>query len=130
MSLRYNEIHPHPELSAYLKRFCAFRRRFARYFEVYQHVLDFPDGKSVDGEGHIINNSGFILLYNPSDQPQKVTLPLDEPGLELKGNIKLSDWTELESGADMSLAKVKDKIEVELAPMSARIIGVNIAPPK
>ena len=119
---------PDPERSAYLKRFFAFRSKFARYFEVYQHALDFPDGKNVDGEGHIIDNSGFIVLYNPSDQPRKVALPLDEPGLELKGNLTLSDWTELDSGVGMGSAKVNAKIEVELAPVSARIIGVNIAP--
>lgn len=117
---------PNPELSAYLKRFFAFRSKFVRYFEVYQHVLDFPDGKNVDGEGHILDNAGFIILYNPSAHRRKVTLPLDEPGLELKGDLRLSDWTELDSGVDLGSAAVRAKIEVELAPVSARIIGVNI----
>jgi hypothetical protein len=118
---------PSPELSDYLRRFFAFRGKFARYFDVYQHVLDFPDGKNVDGEGHIIDNSGFIILYNPSDRSRKVALPLDEPSLELAGNLKLADWTELNCGVDLGSAKVGAKIELELAPVSARIIGVNIA---
>ncbi len=119
---------PSAEMNAYLERFDAFGKRFRQYFEIYQHVLDFPDGQRVDGEGHILNNKGFIILYNPSDQPQKVALPLDEPELELKGDLKLSDWTELDSGADMGRAKPGDKIEVELGPVSAKIIGINIVP--
>jgi hypothetical protein len=121
---------PDPQRRDYLKRFFGFRRRFARYFEVYQHVLDFPDGKNVDGEGHIIDNSGFIILYNPSDRSRRVALPLEEPGLELAGRLNLSDWTEFDSGVDMGAVKLGAKIEVELVPVSARIIGVNIAASK
>lgn len=119
---------PSPELAAYLKRFFAFRKRFERYFDQYQQVLGAPDGKDIDGEGHIIENSGFVVLFNPSDEPKKVSLPLAEPGLGLAGELRLSDWSELDSGADIGVAKPGDPVEVSLAPLSVKIIGINIVP--
>jgi hypothetical protein len=50
--------------------------------------------------------------------------------LELAGRLNLSDWTEFDSGVDMGAVKLGAKIEVELVPVSARIIGVNIAASK
>jgi hypothetical protein len=119
---------PSPELAAYLKRFFAFRKRFERYFDQYQQVMGVPDGKDVDGEGHIVDNSGFVVLFNPSQESRKVLLPLDEPGLGLSGELRLSDWSELESGVDMGVAKPGDPVEVTLPPVSAKIIGINIVP--
>lgn len=119
-----------PEFGAYLERFLEFRGKFESFFEVYQHVLGFPDGKSIDGQAHIVNGSGFIILFNPTSEPKKTILPLDEPGLELKGSLKLSDWTEFGSPTDIAAAQITDRVEVELAPESARIIGVNIVPAK
>ncbi len=118
---------PSAELSAYLKKFYAFRAKFDQYFQVYQHVLDFPDGVNVDGEGHIIGNKGFILLFNPSREQRKVALPLDELGLELRGELKLSDWTELDSPIDMGSARAGDRVEIDMDPVSAKIIGINIS---
>jgi hypothetical protein len=94
--------------------------------DTYQHVLGYPDGNNVDGEGHIVDNKGFIILFNPSDKPQKVTLPLDEPELELRGALKLSDWTDAASPSSLGNAKAGDKFEIELAPASTKIIGVNM----
>ena len=119
-------VKPNADLSAYLKKFFAFRGRFGRYFESYQHVFDFPDGKSIDGEGHIKDNQGFILLFNPGEKAQKVAVPLNEIELELKGSLNLSDWTELDAPAFLASAKVGDRVEVELGPVSAKIIGVNL----
>ena len=82
----------------------------------------------VDGEGHIVDNSGFVVLFNPSQESRKVLLPLDEPGLGLSGELRLSDWSELESGVDMGVAKPGDLVEVTLPPVSAKIIGINIVP--
>lgn len=116
-----------PEASAYLKRFHAFRKRFGEYFGVYQHVLGWPDGRAVDGVGHIIANKGFVVLYNPSDKPQEIAVPLDEPELELKGQLSISDWTELESGTDLCSANPGDRVKVQIGPVSAKIIGINLS---
>jgi hypothetical protein len=100
--------------------------KLAPYLGVYQHILDFPDGKNVCGEGHIIDSKGFIVLFNPASEPRKVAIPLDEPELELKGSVKLADWTKPDSPADLGTVRVGDKVEVELAPASTKIIGVNL----
>jgi hypothetical protein len=96
------------------------------YMSVYQHILDYPDGKSVDGEWHIIGNKGFIILFNPASEPRKAAIPLDEPELELKGAIKLTDRSQPGSPADLGTVNVGDKVEVEIAPSSAKLIGVNL----
>ena len=108
------------------KGFSAFKERFRSYFDVCQYIHAPGDNNSLDAEGHIIDNKGFIILFNPADQPQKLVLPLDEPGLQLKGDLSLSDWTDLDSPSDMQTANPEDAIEIELLPVSARIIGVNI----
>jgi len=104
----------------------ALTKELAPYLAVYQHILDYPDGKNVDGEGHIIGNKGFIILFNPAAEPRKVAIPLDEPELELKGKVKLTDRTQPDSPADLGTAQVGEKVEVEIAPSTAKVIGVNL----
>jgi len=117
-----------PELIGFLEKLAAFRKRFARYFDTYQHVLGFPDGLSVDGSGHIVDGSGFIVLVNPSDEQASVRLPLDEPELELGGRGKhtLTDWSSLEHGAPMDPSTLSSSPTIDLAPLEVRYIGVNI----
>jgi len=117
-----------PEFIEFLRRMFAWRKRFARYFTVYQHILGFPDGKSVDGEGHIIDGKGFILLINPADSEQTVILPLDEPELELSVGRRydIYDWSSFERAKPMGRAGVNDKFEIELAPLEVKIIGIDI----
>ena len=117
-------VKPHAMLPE--ARYSAFKKRFAACFAVYQHVLDFPDGKHIDGEGHIVDNRGFIVLFNPASEARKVALPLDESGLELKGKLKLSDWTQLDSSTEIGEARVGETVEIEIGPVSARVVGVNI----
>ncbi len=50
------------------------------YLTVYQHVLDAPDGKGIDGAGHLVDGRGFIFLFNPSDREQGVDVALDPLG--------------------------------------------------
>lgn len=115
------------ELVEFLGRLFAFRKRFARYFDVYQHVLGFPDGENVDGAGHIVDGSGFIVLVNPTRDAKEVRLPLDEPELELNsGKHRLSDWGRLTDAVALDPATLSDPPIIELAPLEVRYIGVNI----
>jgi len=116
------------ESKAYCARLSAFQKRFAAYMRRYQQVLDFPDGNTIDGEAHVVSNKGFIILYNPTAQVAKIAIPLAEPGLELRGEVKLTDWSDLDQGSDLGSARVGTPREIELAPGSARIIGINIQP--
>ncbi len=95
-----------PEFVDFLGKLAAFRKRFEKYFNAYQHVLGFPDGKHIDGEGHIVDGSGFIVLVNPTEENQTVRLPLDEPELELIPGKKyqLSDWSALTRGIPLDPA--------------------------
>lgn len=117
-----------PEFVAFLRKLLAFRKRFERYFNVYQHVLGFPDGKSIDGSGHIIDGSGFIVLVNPTRETQSVRLPLSEPELELEvgKKHKLSDWGSLDQPIHLDPATIDSPPEVELAALEVKYIGVNV----
>ena len=113
----------------YLSRkqgFSAFKERFNSYFDVCQYVRAPGENEGFDAEGHIVDNKGFIMLFNPAGQPEKVLLPLSEPGLGLTGNLELSDWTEFGSPSAIGTAMPDSKIEIELLPASAKIIGINV----
>lgn len=116
-----------PELIGLLRDLFAFRKRFESYFGVYQHVLGFPDGANADGEGHIIDGAGFIVLINPTREATEVRLPLDEPELELEhGKHLLSDWSHLTEGMPMDPATTAKPPVIQLAPLEVRYIGINI----
>ena len=116
------------ELMDFLKKLFAFRKRFEDYFDSYQHVLGFPDGKRIDGEGHILGGKGFIVLVNPTENPLTVKIPLAEPELELSSEKKheLTDWTNLTEGRPLGSARISDAPEIELTPLEVRYIGVNV----
>lgn len=116
-----------PELMELLRKLFAFRKRFAGYFDVYQHVLGFPDGENVDGEGHIVGDAGFIVLVNPTKEIKEMRLPLDEPELELRaGKHQLSDWSNLMEGIPLDPATTAKPPTLQLAPLEVRYIGINI----
>jgi hypothetical protein len=114
------------KLGVYLNRFFKFRNRFEKYFEVCQRVYTDPSVEGVVGEAHIVDNKGFIILFNTSKDSRKVRLALDGATLNLKGRLKLSDWTQLDSGAEMGNVESNDRLEIELAPLSEKIIGINV----
>ncbi|MCL5105596.1 MAG: hypothetical protein M1133_15995 [Armatimonadetes bacterium] len=117
-----------PEFVEFLKKLFAFRKRFERYFNTYQHVLGFPDGEHIDGSGHIIDGSGFIVLVNPTDSPRSVTVPLDSPELELSTEKKydLTDWSNLDRPFSIGSVHIKSAPEVELVGLEVKYIGVNV----
>ncbi|MEI6042933.1 MAG: hypothetical protein WCS37_00955 [Chloroflexota bacterium] len=125
-----------PELFKFVGKMFTFRKAFAQYFNAYQHILNFPDGKSVDGEAHLINGQGFLLLYNPSNGPITLKLPLDEPSLELNPSksYTLSDWSNLESGQALTntsgqtitTTQPSDKVFITVQATDWKIIGVDV----
>lgn len=117
-----------PEFMEFLKKLFAFRKRFERYFDVYQHVLGFPDGRQVDGEGHIVDGSGFIILVNPTREEQTVKIPLAEVELELscEKRHELTDWSRLEAGVPLGSFAPDNAPEVDLVSLEVKYIGVNL----
>lgn len=117
-----------PEFVEFLGKLFAFRKRFEKYFNTYQHVLGFPDGVHVDGSGHIVNGAGFIVLANPTGEEQSVAIPLESPELELPSDRKLvlTDWSSLERGFPIETTKADDAPEIDLGPLEVKYIGVNV----
>jgi hypothetical protein len=117
-----------PEFMTFVKKLFAFRKRFERYFDTYQHVLGFPDGRRVDGEGHLIDQTGFIVLVNPTREEQTVRVPLDEPELELDADTKheLTDWSNLERNIPMGSFTIDSAPEIDLTPLEVKYVGVNV----
>ncbi len=117
-----------PDFLEFLRRLLGFRKQFENYFSVYQHVLGFPDGVHIDGSGHLIDGSGFIVLVNPTREAQAVKLPLTEPELELEAGkkYKLSDWSNLDRSVPLDPATIDTAPELELGPFEVRYIGINV----
>lgn len=117
-----------PDLVKFVGKMFAFRKAFADYFKVYQNILNFPDGQSIDGEAHLIDGKGFLLLYNPSKAGLTLDLPLNEPSLELNPDqiYTLTDWSNLESGQVINQSKPGDKVNITIPASSWKIIGLNM----
>lgn len=118
-----------PELVKFVGKMFAFRKKFERFFTAYQPILGFPDGHSIDGEAHLINGQGFLLLYNPTNQPLTIKVPLDEPALELdpNQNYSLTDWSDLENKQVIGSARIKDSPSVIVPALGWKIIGINVS---
>ena len=117
-----------PEFMAFLRKLFAFRKRFEDYFDTYQHVLGFPDGKRVDGEAHLVNGKGFMVLVNPTREEQTVRVPLDEVELELPADMahELTDWSNLEYGVPLGEFTVDSAPYLTLGSVEVKYIGLNI----
>lgn len=100
------------------------------YLAVYQHVLDAPDGKGIDGAGHLVDGKGFIFLFNPSDREQSVEWRsiLWEPELELSGDsVALSDWTAMTGFKSLGTQALdRPTGELRIGPRGVMVLGVNL----
>ena len=116
LETRYPSLAKNPKLSS-------LRKRFDKCFAVCQYL---PAEAQVDAEGRVDGNKGFVLLFNAGTEAAKALLPISNPNLDLSGELKLSDWTSLDSGSDMGTKTIEDKVEIEVPARGYRIIGVNI----
>ena len=100
------------------------------YLTTYQHVLDPPDGKGIDGAGHIVDGRGFIFLFNPSDREQGVPWHtiLWEPEIELSDDsVALSDWTGMTGCKSLGRQALDHPTgELRIGPRGVRVLGVNL----
>ena len=100
------------------------------YLTVYQHVLDAPDGVNVDAAGHLVGQSGYIFLFNPSDHEQQVDWQqiLWEPELQLGGDsVTLSDWTAMTSFKPLPVQSLAEPSgHLSLGPREIRVLGINL----
>lgn len=100
------------------------------YLTTYQHVLDAPDGKGIDGTGHLVDGKGFIFLFNPSDREQGVQWRsiLWEPELELSGDlVTLSDWTDMTAFKSLDSQVLDHPVgELRIRPLGVMVLGVNL----
>ncbi len=119
---------PDEESANAVKSAKAFMKDFGRYFPDYRHMLSEPDGEIVDAHAHFLDESGFIILINPSEETIMVDLPLNEPGiwLSLTRKHRLADWSSLSVGVPMDESKTEPGPQIGLAPYEVRIIGVNL----
>ena len=85
-----------------------------------------PASGTVDAEGYIADNKGFIFLFNTASASAKTVLPLSDPGMKLSGDLKLSDWTTLDKPVDMGVKKLDENVELDVDARGYRIIGVNV----
>lgn len=119
---------PDVESANAVKHARAFSENFGRYFSDYRHLMMEPDGVLVDAHAHFMDESGFIVLVNPSEETVMVELPLNEPGLWLSivRKHRLADWSSLSIGVPMDDSKTVPAPQIGLAPYEVRIIGVNL----
>lgn len=100
------------------------------YLAVYQHVLDPPDGVNVDAAAHLVGQSGYVFLFNPSDHEQQVSLKhvLWEPELQLRGDsVTLSDWTAMTSFKPLPAQRLAEPNgSLTLGPREVKVLGINL----
>ncbi len=100
------------------------------YLTVYQHVLDPPDGVNVDAAGHLLQQRGYVFLFNPGDRPQQVDFKhiLWEPELQLSGDlVTLSDWTAMTGFKPLPAQSLNQPTgHLTLAPREIKVLGINL----
>ncbi|HET6456576.1 MAG TPA: hypothetical protein VFI02_19420, partial [Armatimonadota bacterium] len=89
-----------------------------------------PDGKGIDGAGHLVDGRGFIFLFNPSDHEQGVEWRkiLWEPEIELSGDsVALSDWTDLAGYKSLAKQPLEHPTgKLWIGPRGVMVLGVNL----
>ncbi len=107
-------------------KLAALRKQYKECFAACQYVPPCSADGSVDAEGHAAGGKGFVLLFNPTADARNAVLPLSEKTLGLSGELKLSDWTELDKPSDLGVRKADEKLEIEVPADGYKIIGVNV----
>jgi hypothetical protein len=107
-------------------KYAALRKRFAECFAACEYVPPCSEDGLVDAEAHIAANKGFVMIFNRSAEASNVSLPVSEAPLGLSGELKLSDWSDLDSPSQLATIKPDGKIETQIPAHGYRIIGINI----
>lgn len=107
-------------------KYASLRKQFAQCFAVCQYVPPCSEDGRTDAQGHIADNKGFVLLFNPDTEAKTATLPLSDAALNLSGEVNLSDWTALGAPTSLGLKKLDEKITIEVPAQGYRIVGVNV----
>jgi hypothetical protein len=122
-----------PEFKTFLKNLFAFRRRFDRYFDVYQRLSGAPDANKPDASGHIIDGKGFIVLNNPGGTTQALNVSFNPLVLGLKPGktYNLYDWTNLKNSRNYTTLAFRPdgspaSLNVSLPPRTVRILSLDI----
>ena len=121
-----------PEQRNFFMDYVAFFKVTRPYFREYQHVLGVPDGYAIDGAAHIDKNGkGFIVLCNPAMKDAELTWKelFWEPELEIDPSVRTSvtDWTQFLSPKKIASVDLNDpKGVIKMAPLSFRVLGINI----
>lgn len=119
LEIRYPALAKNP-------KFGALRKRFKDCFAACRQLQPLAENGSVEAEGRIVGGRGFVLLFNTGSVAKKAAVSLAKGSLGLAGEVKLSDWTELGSPADIGTRKIDETLEIEVPANGYRIIGVNM----
>jgi len=68
-----------------IKKWLDWARAHAAYLMVRQDLPDWPQAGKVDGSAHILNDHGYLFLFNPNPDPTSAVFRLDESIGLIKG---------------------------------------------
>ena len=116
-------------------RICAAAERFAKkYRSVLQKAVLFggdPQRGELYGYAAFTPHEGLLLLRNPSDRPQSMTLPLDETlGVQKSvAPLPLSQLLPFEKTGDFGAYGYGDALPVSLAPYETKLLRFGVSEP-
>ena len=116
-------------------RICAAAERFAkRYRNVLQHAVLFggdPQEGAVYGYAAFTPHEGILLIRNPADRPQSLTLPFDETlGVQKSvAPLPLSQLLPLTDAGDLGAYGYGDALPVSLAPYETKLLRFGVSVP-
>ena len=116
-------------------RICAAAERFSkRYRSVLQKSVLFggsPTKGEVYGYAAFTPHEGLLLLRNPADRPQSLTLPLDETlGVQKSmAPLPLSQLLPHEKTGDFGAYGYGDLLPVSLAPYETKLLRFGVSVP-
>jgi len=124
---RLNLLATTPSDRAFMKNWLDWGRKNAGYFTSTRPFTPEPDGTHVEGYANIKNNKGFLFLFNPSNKPQEIAIPIDASiGLSNENNLfGFSMLYPEKTKGQFLVSAYGNTVRLMMQPESTMILAVN-----
>ncbi len=110
---------------AIIRRWLDWSRENSNYLMVRRDLADWPSAGKTDGSAHIVNDRGFIFLFNPNAAPMKSRFILSEECIGINGSCGKFTITQHYPPSGMKRhASYCAELEWELPPFSSIIVEI------
>lgn len=109
---------------AEIRRWLDWGRKHEAFLKVRRDLFDWPAADRVDGSAHILNDRGFVFLFNPGPTPRTTTFVLSEEiGLTQSGRFLVDQ--EYPEGAGQAQVAFGERVRWEVPAESVLVLRIQ-----